>query len=78
MAAVEAAADPVTGLVGAGPKAKDEEDAAVQKRKALLQGIVDTAKEYNVCRFRSGDGTTAQFAKDGSFRMRMPAEVKCG
>lgn len=59
-------------------KAKDEEDAAVQKRKALLQGIVDTAKEYNVCRFRSGDGTTAQFAKDGSFRMRIPVEVKCG
>lgn len=56
-------------------QAKSEEDRAIEKRKAILQGIVDVAKENNVCRFRSVDGTTAQFARDGSFRMKVPAEV---
>ena len=55
-------------------QAKDEEELAIARRKAILQQIVDTAKENNVNRFRSEDGTTAAFAKDGSFRMRLPAE----
>jgi hypothetical protein len=56
-------------------QAKLEEDKAIEKRKAILQSIVDIAKENNVCRFNSVDGTTAQFAKDGSFRMRVPEGV---
>ena len=54
--------------------AKEAEDAAAQNRKAVLQGIIDTAKANNVSRFRSEDGITAAFAKDGSFRMRIPEE----
>ncbi|MBR6729449.1 MAG: hypothetical protein IKL80_04730 [Clostridia bacterium] len=54
--------------------AKDEEELAISRRKAILQSIVELAKENNACRFRSEDGTTAAFAKDGSFRMRLPAE----
>ena len=49
---------------------KSEEDEAISKRKTELQKIVDIAKEKNVCRFKSPDGTTAMFAKDGSFRLR--------
>ncbi len=56
-------------------EAKAEEELAAERRKALLQSIVDIAKENNVCRFRSEDGATASFAKDGSFRMIIPAEV---
>lgn len=50
--------------------AKREEDAATAKRKAILQEIVDTAKEHNACSFVSNDGTTARFAKNGSFRTK--------
>ena len=56
-------------------KAKEDEELASERRIALLQNIVDIAKQNNVCRFRSENGTTAMFAKDGSFRMRTPAEV---
>lgn len=55
-------------------EAKAAEDAAEQNRKAILQQIVDTAKANNVSRFRSADGVTAAFAKDGSFRMRLCEE----
>ncbi len=55
-------------------QAKEEEEQAINRRKAILQSIVELAKESNACRFRSEDGTTAAFAKDGSFRMRLPAE----
>ena len=55
--------------------AKDEEDKALKRRKDILQGIFETAKELNTCRFRSDDGTVGSFAKDGSFRIRFPKEV---
>lgn len=55
--------------------AKDEEDKALKRRKAILQGIFETAKEQNACRFRSDDGTVGTFAKDGRFRIRFPKEV---
>ena len=55
-------------------KAKKAEDDAGAKRKEELQKIVELAKENNVCRFRAEDGTTALFAKDGSFRLYKPAE----
>ena len=53
-------------------RAKRAEEEAEIKRKAEQQKIIELAKENNVCRFRSEDGTTAAFAKDGSFRMRFP------
>lgn len=56
-------------------QAKKAEDEAILHRKKLLQQIVDVAKENNVCRFLSDDGVSAAFAKDGSFRMRIPSEV---
>lgn len=55
-------------------KAKKAEDDAGAKRKDELQKIVELAKENNVCRFRAEDGTTALFAKDGSFRLYKPTE----
>lgn len=56
-------------------QAKAEEDAAIERRKGLLQEISELAKENNVCRFRAEDGTTAAFCRDGSFRLRLPREV---
>jgi hypothetical protein len=53
-------------------EAKKAEEDAELKRKAILQRIVELAKENNACRFRSPDGVTAKFAKDGSFRMKFP------
>lgn len=53
-------------------EAKKAEGDAEQKRKAELQKIVEFAKGNNACRFRAADGTTAAFAKDGSFRMKFP------
>lgn len=50
-------------------RAKDEENRATAVRKKLLQDIVDKAMEYNACRFKMDDGTTALFAKNGSFRV---------
>ena len=55
--------------------AKKAEEQADLDRKAELQKIVELAKENNVCRFRAADGTTAAFAKDGSFRMRFSEVV---
>ena len=56
-------------------EAKKAESDAEQKRKAELQRIVELAKLNNACRFRSEDGSSGTFAKDGSFRMKIP-EVK--
>lgn len=53
-------------------EAKKAEEDAELKRKMELQKIVELAKKNNICRFRAEDGTTAAFAKDGSFRMRIP------
>ncbi|MBQ2391507.1 MAG: hypothetical protein II306_07035 [Clostridia bacterium] len=54
--------------------AKKLEDAVIKTRKDVQQRIIETAKEYNVCRFQSADGVTAQFASNGSFRVRFPKE----
>ncbi len=54
--------------------AKQVEDHATERRKAELQKVVDVAKEYNVCRFRSSDGTTAYFDKRGRFQLKKPEE----
>ena len=56
-------------------KAKNQEDKATEKRKAELQKLIDIAKEYNVCRFKSEDGTTAYFDKRGRLLVKFP-EVK--
>ncbi len=56
-------------------EAKKEAEDAELKRKSELQKIVGLAKENNVCRFRAEDGTTAAFAKDGSFRMKIPEVI---
>ncbi len=54
--------------------AREVENRAADKRKSILQGIIEQAKENNACRFRSWDGTTAAFAKNGSFRVTKAAE----
>lgn len=56
-------------------EAKKVEGDAELKRKEELQKIVELAKKNNVCRFRAEDGITAAFAKDGSFRMKIPEEA---
>lgn len=56
-------------------EAKQKEDEAVEIRKAELQKIIEFAKEYNACRFRSADETTALFSKNGCFLIKRP-EVK--
>ncbi len=58
--------------------AKEVENRAADKRKSILQGIIEKAKESNACRFRSWDGTTALFAKNGSFRVTKPTEKAVG
>lgn len=59
-------------------RAKDAENRAAEVRKRLLQDIVDKAMEYNACRFKMADGTTALFAKNGSFRVTKPTEKAVG
>ncbi len=49
---------------GAAKKAADE---AEDRRKDLIQGVVETAKEHNVSRFKSPDGSTASFSASGAF-----------
>ena len=56
-------------------EAKESEDKVKAHRTQELQRLIDTAKEYNVCRFRSPDGTTAQFSKNGRFLVKPPKEV---
>lgn len=56
-------------------KAKSAEDMAKARRAQEMQKIIDAAKEFNVCRFSSPDGTTAQFAKNGRFLVKPPKEV---
>lgn len=55
--------------------AKEAEEKADGIRKEELQKIIELAKNNNACRFLSADGTTAFFARDGSFRMKY-TEVK--
>ena len=56
-------------------KIRDAKNEAEKKRTAILQSIVEIAKENNVCRFNSADGTTAQFDKAGRFIVK-PSEAK--
>lgn len=56
-------------------KAKEYEDIAKSHRIEEIQKLVDIAKEHNLCRFRSSDGTTAHFAKNGRFLIKPPKEM---
>ena len=55
--------------------AKEMEDEAITRRKEQQQRIIDVAKLHNVCRFRSPDGSTASFSKNGRFLVRPPKEA---
>lgn len=54
--------------------AKAREEAAEQERRALLQAVIDAAKAENSVRFRSPDGYSASFSRDGKFLVRPPKE----
>lgn len=56
-------------------KAKEGSDAAENRRKEVLQGIVETAKKFNASRFVSKDGTTASFSTSGAFLVKPPREA---
>lgn len=56
--------------------AKSEADAAEERRKSVLQGIVETAKEFNAVRFRSEDGAAASFSAAGAFLVKPPRGAK--
>jgi hypothetical protein len=51
-------------------KAKAESDRTESERKAILQGIIETAMKHNASRFKSEDGTTASFDKRGAFLVK--------
>lgn len=53
-------------------KAKAAADQAESKRKEELQRITEAAKEHNICRFKSGDGTTGSFSAAGAFLIKEP------
>lgn len=55
-------------------EAKEESEIAESKRKAVLQGIVETAKKYNASQFISKDGTRAGFSSDGKFLIKKSKE----
>ena len=55
-------------------KSKDESEAAEARRKAVLQGIVETAKKYNASQFISQGGTRAKFSASGAFLITPPKE----
>ena len=50
--------------------AKKAADEAEEKRKAIIQKFVETAKEYNGCKFVSFDGSTASFSASGAFLVK--------
>lgn len=54
--------------------AKEAADRAEANRKTVLQGIIETAKQNNACRFQSMDGTTASFSASGAFLIKKPRE----
>lgn len=56
--------------------AKRKEESATEIRKAELQKIIEIAKDYNVCRFRSPDGMTAIFDKRGRLLIKRPEVTK--
>ena len=55
-------------------KAKAESESTEDKRKAVLQGIVEVAKKYNASQFRSADGTRACFSTSGAFLIKPQKE----
>lgn len=54
---------------------KKKEDEAILSRKKELQRIVETAMKSCGVNFKSPDGTSAKFSKDGKFLVRQPAGV---
>ena len=56
-------------------KAREAKNEAEKRRMAILQNIVEIAKENNVCKFNSADGVTAQFDKAGRFIVKVPEGV---
>ena len=59
-------------------EAKARQEEAEQERKAILQDIVERAKEANAVKFLSPDGTRAGFSRDGKFLVRPPKEAPNG
>jgi len=55
-------------------RAKEESEIAEARRKAVLQGIIETAKKYNASQFLSLDGTRASFSASGAFLIKPPKE----
>lgn len=55
-------------------EAKREADEAEERRKSVLQGLVETAKQFNASRFKSKDGMTASFSASGAFLLKVPKE----
>ena len=48
-------------------EAKRAEELYAGKRKQELEKIIEAAKKNNVCRFRSSDGSSGYFSKNGRF-----------
>ncbi len=55
-------------------EAKEQQEEAEERRMAELQKIVESAKINNACRFRSADGTTAHFSKNGRFLLKVAGD----
>lgn len=55
--------------------AKRAEEQASETRKSELQKVVEVAKANNACMFKSPDGTTAKFSKNGSFLIKERGEA---
>lgn len=59
-------------------QAKARQEEADRERKAILQEIIEKAKQANAVKFLSGDGTRASFSRDGKFLVRPPKEALNG
>lgn len=55
-------------------KSKNACDEADKKKKEELQKIIETAKEYNACKFISDDGYTGSFSAAGAFLIKEPKD----
>ena len=58
--------------------ARDAVKLAKENLDKVSQKLIDMAKKYNACRFRSSDGTTARYIKNGSLRVEKPTEKAVG
>lgn len=56
--------------------AKAKQDEGERERKAILQAVVEKAKELNAVRFLSEDGAKASFSTDGKFLVKPPKEAR--